>query len=167
MTDREKFDYIYEKYKRLLLAKANDILKDHALAEDAVSEAFIRVYKHLGKIADPDSGQSASYLITIVRNIAISLYHKEKRTTPFDSQEYDEADDFNLEDDYTIQEDASAAMQLVGRLKEELRAVFLLKFAHDMSHKEIATTLGITENNVTVRLHRAKSKLTEWAKEVQ
>ena len=166
-SDRNKFDYIYEKYKRLLLAKANDILKDYALAEDAVSEAFIRVYKHLHKIENPDSGQAASFLVTIVKNVAINLYHKEKRTTPFDAQEYDEADDFNMEKDYTMQEDASAAMELVGRLKEELRAVFLLKFAHDMSHKEIATTLGITENNVTVRLHRAKAKLTAWAKEVQ
>lgn len=164
---KDKFDYIYEKYKRLLLAKAYDILKDHALAEDAVSEAFIRVYKHLGKIDDPDSGQSASFLVTIAKNIAINLYHKEKRTTPFDVAEYDEADDFDLEDTIATQDDATGALKLVGRLKEELRAVFLLKYAHDMSHKEIAKILGITENNVTVRLHRAKTKLQEWVKEVQ
>jgi RNA polymerase sigma-70 factor (ECF subfamily) len=58
-------------------------------------------------------------------------------------------------------------MKLVDRLKEEQRAVFLLKYAHDMSHRDIAKTLGITENNVTVRLHRAKAKLLSWAKEVQ
>ena len=166
-SDKNKFEYIYEKYKRLLWAKAFDILKDHALAEDAVSEAFIRAYKHLQKIEDPDSSQSISYLVTIVKNVAINLYHKEKRVTSIDIAEYDEADDFNLEEMITSQEDTSVAMQLVGRLKEELRAVFLLKYAHDMSHREIANALGITENNVTVRLHRAKTKLLQLAKEVQ
>jgi len=166
-SDKNKFEYIYEKYKRLLWAKANDILKDHALAEDAVSEAFIRAYKHLHKIEDPDSNQSVSYLVTIVKNVAINLYHKEKRVTSIDIAEYDEADDFNLEDMVTSQEDTSAAMKLVGRLKEELKAVFLLKYAYEMSHREIANTLGITENNVTVRLHRAKTKLLQLAKEVQ
>ena len=166
-SDKNKFEYIYEKYKRLLWAKAFDILKDHALAEDAVSEAFIRAYKHLHKIEDPDSNQSVSYLVTIVKNVAINLYHKEKRVTSIDIAEYDEADDFNLEDMVTSQEDTSAAMKLVGRLKEELKAVFLLKYAYEMSHREIANTLGITENNVTVRLHRAKTKLLQLAKEVQ
>jgi len=162
-----KFDYIYEKYKRLLMAKAFDILKDHALAEDAVSEAFLRAYKHLHKIGDPDSGQTASFLVTIAKNVAINFYHREKRVIPIDSEDYDMADDFNLEGSMASKDEAAQAMQLVGRLKEELRAVFLLKYAHDMNHREIAATLGITENNVTVRLHRAKNKLLEWAKEVQ
>ena len=166
-SDKNKFEYIYEKYKRLLWTKAFEILKDHGLAEDAVSEAFLRAYKHLQKIEDPDSAQSVSYLVTIVKNVAINLYHKEKRVTPIDYAEHDEADDFNLEDLITSQDEAAAAMKLVDRLKEEQKAVFLLKYAHDMSHREIAAALGTTENNVTVRLHRAKAKLLKWAKEVQ
>jgi len=164
--DKNKFEYIYEKYKRLLWVKANDILKDHALAEDAVSEAFMRAYKHLQKIEDPDSNRSVSYLVTIVKNIAINLYHREKRTTSIDIAGYNEADEFDLEKLIESNDEAAHALKLVGRLKEEQRAVFLLKYAHDMSHREIAGALGITENNVTVRLHRAKAKLLKWAKEV-
>jgi len=166
-SDKNKFEYIYEKYKRLLWVKANDILKDHALAEDAVSEAFMRVYKHLQKIEDPDSNRSASYLVTIVRNISINLYHREKRTTSIDIADYNEADEFDLEKLIESNDEAAYALKLVDRLREEQKAVFLLKYAHDMSHREIAGVLGITENNVTVRLHRAKAKLLEWAKEVR
>ena len=166
-SDKDKFEYMYEKYKRLLWTKAFDILKDSGLAEDAVSEAFLRAYKHFNKIGDPDANQSVSYLVTIVKNVAITLYHKEKRVTPIDVAEYEEADDFDLEEFITTQDETAQAMKLVDRLKEEQKAVFLLKYAHDMSHREIAKTLGITENNVTVRLHRAKAKLLTWAKEVQ
>lgn len=166
-TDKHKFEYLYEKYKRLLWAKAYDILKDHALAEDAVSEAFIRMYKHLQKIEDPDSNQAVSYLVTIVKNVSINIYHREKRITPIDINEHDEADSFNLEDLIASKDEAATVMKLVDGLREELKAVFLLKYAHDMPHKEIAKVLGITENNVTVRLHRAKAKLIEWSKEVR
>lgn len=166
-TEKSKFEYLYEKYKRLLWTKANDILKDHALAEDAVSEAFMRVYKHLHKIGDADSPQAVSYLVTIVKNIAINIYHRQKRITPIDISEYDEADVFSLEEMVEFQDEAAAAFKMVDRLREDLKAVFLLKYAHDMSHKDIAKVLGITENNVTVRLHRAKTKLISWAKEVQ
>jgi RNA polymerase sigma-70 factor (ECF subfamily) len=166
-SDKNKFEYIYEKYKRLLWTKAYDILKDYELAEDAVSEAFIRAYKHMHKIGDPDAGQSVSYLVTIVRNVAINLYHKEKRVTPVDVTEHDEADDFDLENLVTTRDEAVEALKLVNRLGDEQKAVFLLKYAHDMSHREIARALGITENNVTVRLYRAKTKLLQWAKEVR
>lgn len=157
----DKFEYVYEKYKRLLFAKAFDILRDHALAEDAVSEAYIRAYRHLDKIQDPDSNQTAAYLVTIAKNVSITLYHKERRSFSVDIDEYQGADDFNLEELITSQDEAARVMTLVDSLKEEHKAVFLLKYAQDMSHKEIADVLGITENNVTVRLHRAKNKLMQ------
>jgi len=162
-SDRNKFECIYEKYKRLMWTKAFDILKDHALAEDAVSEAFIRAYKNLHKIGEPDSPQTASFLVTIVKNVAINIYNREKRVTSIDIAEHDEADDFNLEEQVASKDEAGLAIKLIDQLREELKAVFLLKYAHDLPHKEIARVLGITENNVTVRLHRAKTKLLKLA----
>jgi RNA polymerase sigma-70 factor (ECF subfamily) len=158
---------VYEKYKKLLWRKAYDILKDYALAEDAVSEAFIRVYKHFHRLQDADSPQTAAFLVTIVRNVAINLYHKRNRTVPIDFDEFEQMSDFNLEESVAEKDETSRAVQLVDKLSEELRAVFLLRFAHDLPHKEIGNILGITENNVTVRLHRARKKLAELAKEVR
>ena len=162
-NERQKFEYIYEKYKRLLWTKAFDILKDHALAEDAVSEAFIRAYKNLHKIGEADSPQTVSFLVVIAKNVAINIYNREKRVTPIDLAEHDEPDDFDMEEEIAVKDEVVGAMQLVDQLKEELKAVFLLKYAHDLPHKEIARLLGITENNVTVRLHRAKAKLLKLA----
>lgn len=50
-------------------------------------------------------------------------------------------------------------LALVDGLSEELRSVFLLKYAYDLPHKTIGRLLGISENNVNVRLHRAKKKI--------
>ena len=165
--EKNTFDYLYEKYKKLLWRKAYDILKDYALAEDAVSEAFIRVYKHFHRLEDPDSSRTAAFLVTVVKNVAINLYHKRNRSLPTDFEEFEQASNFNLEEIVLEKDAATQAVKLVDKLSEELRAVFLLKYANDLPHKEIGDILGITENNVTVRLHRAKKKLADLAKEVR
>jgi len=165
--DKDAFEYLYNKYKRLMWSKAYDILKDHSSSEDAVSEAFIRVFRNMHKIDDPDSNKTVSFLVTIVKNVAITQYQRQKKAVPTDLTEFDIADDFSLEESDETKDELSGAMNLVNRLGEDLKSVFLLKYAHDLSHKEIGKLLNITENNVTVRLHRAKKKLTEWVKGVR
>ena len=156
--ERDKFEYLFHKYKKLLLHKAYGILGDFALAEDAASEAFLRIYKNLHKIEDPDSPRTTAFVVTIARNAALSLLEKQKRG---DAEELDEqqAGSADVEAEVLSRLSEERIMQVVSGMKEELRSVFLLKYAHDMSHREIGAALGITENNVTVRLHRAKKSL--------
>jgi len=156
---RDKFEYLYEKYKRLCLKKAYDILGDYMLAEDAVSEAYLRVYKNLHKIDDPTSNRSIAFVVTITKNAALTLLARQKSAG---GDELDETlpDDYDLEGETLTRLDAGRVFEVIAQLSEELRSVFLLKYAHDMSHKQIGSALGITENNVTVRLHRARKKLS-------
>jgi RNA polymerase sigma-70 factor (ECF subfamily) len=164
-----RFEYLFDKYKKLLLYKANNILRDYSLAEDATSEAFIRVYKNMHKIEDVDSNQTISFLVTIVTNVAITMLNKEKKrnvvSVDFEENYSNQGDDFNLEEHIVSKSNLSDMLSCVARLKEELKAPFLLKYAHGLSHKEIAETLGITENNVTVRIHRGKAKLANILQE--
>jgi RNA polymerase sigma-70 factor (ECF subfamily) len=159
--DRLKFELLFEKYKRLLLYKAYSILNDYSLAEDAVSEAFIRIYKNLGKIDDVNSPRAISFLITIVKNTSLTILEKQKKHgVPEDDIEIESGGD-NMEETITSTAVTQDMLKIVDGLKEELRAPFLLKYAHNLSHKEIASILHISENNVTVRIHRAKNKLAK------
>lgn len=157
-AERDKFERVYETWRRLMLAKAYGILRDAQLAEDAVSEAFLRIYKNLAKIDDPASGRCASFVVTITKNVALTMLGKHQRTA-FEPMEERQADAFDLEQ-FTLSEISSARiLEIIDGLNEELRGVFLLKYGHGLSHREIADVLKITENNVTVRLHRARKKL--------
>ena len=156
--ERDTFTYLFHKYKKLLIHKAYGILGNHALAEDAASEAFIRIYKNLHKIEDPDSPQTTAFVVTIVRNAALSILQREK-SRPTEVLDEAQRDDSDLEAEVLSQLSSERIWQVVDGMKEELKSVFLLKYAYDMSHKEIGAALGITENNVTVRLHRAKKSL--------
>jgi len=157
--EEEAFAYLYSHYKGLMLQKAYAILHDRMLAEDAVSEAFLRIYRNRHKVDDPASDRSLSFVMTIVRNTALTLYNRERRQPPALPEEDEPADPFDLER-YVLSEISSEKiLELVGGLPEELRSVFLLKYAYDLPHKQIGQLLGIRENTATVRLHRAKKRL--------
>ena len=159
-SDQEKFEFLYQRYKNLMLHKAYDILRDYSLAEDAVSEAYIRIYKNLHKIDDPTSNSSIAFVVTIVKNVSLTMLSKEKRMPV---EEYDESrpDSFDLEESVLAAVSTQQIHEIIEQLGEDLRSVFLLRYAYDYSLREIGTLLKISENNAAVRLHRAKKKLAE------
>ena len=160
VESQDKFELIYERYKNLMLKKAYDILRDTMLAEDAVSEAFIRIYKNLDKIGDIDSGRSIAFVVTIAKNTALTILARQKNQySAGEVLEDTQEGSFDLEDHVLSGLSASKIFDVLNKLSDDLRQVFLLKYGHDLSHREIAGILGISENNVTVRLHRAKKKV--------
>jgi RNA polymerase sigma-70 factor (ECF subfamily) len=163
--EKEKLEFVYKRWKKPMLNKAFAILADHELAEDAVSEAFIRVYKNLNKLEDLESGRTAAFLVMIVKNVSITMLNKQARMAFVDITEFDKADSFDLEDSVISKATANELLKVVNGLKDELKTPFLLKYAYDFSLKEIARMLNITENNTAVRIHRARSKLTEALQE--
>ena len=161
-SEARKFEYLYAKYKSLLYYKAWEILHDQMLAEDALSETMIRVYKNMEKIGDPDSPQSAAFLTTITRNVSLTILKRQTtRNIYVDAEEPDEemADAYDLEDSVFDKISEERLCLIIGQLDEESRNIFVLKYAYDLSHREIAAQMGINENNVTVRIHRTRKKL--------
>ncbi len=156
--ERDAFAYIYTQYKALMLRKAAAILHDEMLAEDAVSEAFIRIYRNMHKIEDPASGRCLAFVMTIVKNTALTLLEREHKK-PVSLEEEDREDPFDLEQHVLSEISSEEILRILDGVSEELRSVFLLKYAYDLSHRQIGKLLGISENNVTVRLHRARKKI--------
>ena len=158
--DNEKFLYIYEEYKNLLFTKAYDVLKDHMLAEDALSEAFIRIYKNLSKIDDASSGRCIAFCVTITRNAALTIYQKRKKES-LNYLDEDIKDEVEMDEMVLDNIAASEIYEIVRSLDEDQKNIFILKYSYGMSHSEIAKSLGLSENNVTVKLHRTKKRLAQ------
>lgn len=158
-----KFEKIYMQYGKLMYSKAYEILRDYDIAEDAVSEAFIRIFKNLHKLDDEvPSARTASFAVTVVKNVALTMLQKQKSTEilPFEESP-DIPESENMEDNIVAKLSAEEILSVVDGLPEDLKQVFLMFFAYDMSLKEIGKTLNITSNLAAVRLHRAKKQLSE------
>jgi RNA polymerase sigma-70 factor (ECF subfamily) len=84
-----------------------------------------------------------------------------------DIYENDLQDGFDVEEQVISETVTEGMLKVIDKLKDELKECFLLMYAQNLSYKEIAEIMGISETNVTVRIHRAKKKIIELLKEAK
>lgn len=151
--DEDKFERLYETYRKLLFFVANKILKDDYLAEDAVHNTFLKVIEILEKINEVDCHKTCSLLVIITRNNCINMYNHQKNhpMLPLDESMYTGGNELITDDG-----DAEEVMKAVLKLPELYRGPLTLKYVQRFSNKEIADMLDISEANVRKRLERAK-----------
>ena len=159
--DRRKAEQIYELYSGTMLYIANSILHKKHLAEDAVSEAFIRIINHLEKIEEPDCEQTRGFVVVIVRNIAYDFLRHSKSHP--ESELYDNLDYTDVKEpvfeDVSAKEACNTIAQAIEQLPKPYADIIYLKVVFEYSHQEIAELLNISDENVKTRLHRARSAL--------
>ncbi|AHF09052.1 MULTISPECIES: RNA polymerase sigma factor [Dehalobacter] len=155
--DKEKFELIYEKYRKLMFYVANQILNDPYMAEDAVHHTFIKIIENLDKIEDVHSHKTKSYIVTMVKNRAINLYNQRQRHTMIPLEEIN----YNLADDITSHEELDYLTKAIIQLPVIYQEVLKLKYVQEYSNTEIAQMLDISEVTIRKRLERTKRKLQE------
>jgi RNA polymerase sigma-70 factor (ECF subfamily) len=160
--DKNKFELLYEKYRKLMFYVANNILHDTYLAEDAVHHAFLNLIDHLDKIDEVDCHKTKSFIVTIVRNHSINIYNQRKRHPLIPIEEIESA---CAEDLYQSVEEQDILVATILKLPIIYKDVLTLKYVQEYSNLEIARILGITEVTVRKRLERAKSKMKQILKE--
>lgn len=150
-------------YYRFLYATAYPIVRNAADAEDAVQTAVLNGYKRLNALKDERA--IVSWMAMIVRNAALDVVRKRKRTAggagAADAEEIQIAAD-EADERYQMDEDQRAIVfDAVAELPESQAAVITLRHVEGLEIAELAERLGITANNARVRLFRAYEKLRE------
>jgi RNA polymerase sigma-70 factor (ECF subfamily) len=79
----------------------------------------------------------------------------------FDEQEHSQ---HNPESNMAVREDYRRVLAAMQELAPEEKDVLSLVVSSDLSYREIARIIGISEGNVKVRVHRARVKLREMMK---
>jgi len=133
-----------------MLQRALSVLGDHALAEDAVHEAFIRIARHIGRFKAMPSEERRYLCLTIVKNAALNMIRHRKETDPLPETLQDISNDVVLGMDIT---------SAVDSLEEGHRQVVLLRLRYGFSTIETARLLGIKQGTVRSRLNRAREIL--------
>lgn len=165
------FAALMRRYNRRLYRTARAILKDDAAAEDALQEAYLSAYRHLGDFRG--DAAIATWLTRIVVNQALQALRKTRRERVVilfeetaDEQHVAEAVDNRASPGTPETSMLRAEMRrLIERridaLPDGYRTVFMLREVEDMTVEETATALGIPPATVRSRLFRAKARLRE------
>lgn len=155
---------LYEKYRYLMYYVALEILHDNALAEDAVHSAFLKLTKMKFKIDKIESHKTRAFMIIVTRNVAIDQYNKRKsqEVLLIDEEVADMPNQEPLPLDIVISKaNIQNIQQALDVMDIKYADVMLLKYFYDYPDNEISMLLGITEQLVRVRLHRAKKLLVQ------
>ena len=154
--DKRKFVAVYEQYHEKMEKIALHILGSQHDAEDAVQNAFLQIIRHFEKIYEIPCEELPFWIISIVKNEALMILRKRKRTVPLENWEGFAAE---AEDVTGYQE----LVALFARLPESYRAVLEMKILLGYSDKEIAERLGISRAAVSTRATRGRALLRSIA----
>ena len=159
--EKRRFEHLYLTYKNVLYNYAFEILKDIHLSEDAVSETFLILTDHMDNINDRSDRDARNYLIIIVKNEARAIMRKHSREV-YDEEKLDALPDMqDVELSVESKDEKERVFHQIKQLKPIYADVLILKYYYDLKGEEIASSLGISLENVKIRLHRGKALLKE------
>ena len=164
--DEDAFEYIFRKYNGKIYHFAEATLYDKSLAEDVTQNVFLAVWEHRQDIVPEKNFQA--YLYTIAKNL---VYREtEKKLLAFRYQEHihkapPNEEDFSTDETIDAHSLEEMILRLVDKLPEARRKIFLLHFTEDLSNKEIAKKLSVSEENVEMQVRRSLDYLRRHLRE--
>lgn len=124
-------------------------------AEDAAQESFVKAYTQLSTYK-PEH-KFSNWLLSITAHYCIDLVRRRKRMGAYlEALALERPVEAGPEAALVQKESRSDVQRLVATLPPSYRAVLVLHYWHDLPCAEIAQMLGLSENCVRVRLHRAR-----------
>ncbi|MFX0117548.1 MAG: RNA polymerase sigma factor, partial [Candidatus Hodarchaeota archaeon] len=134
------------------------LVKDEWVADDLFQETFLRVQKNLDQVKDPS--KLSSWIFQIAYNLSRDHFRQSKKIlTPIEQHETEVFSIPCFQKELEKHEMGQCVQDQIMLLPESLRAALVLFDIMDFSHQEISEVLGISVENVKVRLHRARKKL--------
>ncbi|MDO4863647.1 MAG: sigma-70 family RNA polymerase sigma factor [Ruminococcus sp.] len=158
--ESEKLRRLYDIYEQPMYRIAYAILGDSGAAEDSVSEAFLRLMKHLKRIGEPDSPKTKNYIIKVIRSTSIEQYRRRKhfytREAPIDGETLQIPDDnVDIEREVFARQPA----EILDCLTNDERRLVMLRCGYGLSWRETAERLSVTEAAARKRFERIKKRL--------
>ena len=162
-TPEEVFLAAYEEHADARLRHCMLRVRDRELAKDIVQEAYSKTWVYMSE------GKEIEYLRAFLDRVANNLiidWARKKKASSLDTLMEDdgfEPVDDNIKDFADVPA-AREAIKLLGELDEMYRTAITMRYLDEMTPREIAEALGVSENVVSVRIHRGIEKLSKLAK---
>lgn len=153
--DATEFEEKVRAHSRVAFRVAYAVLRNHADAEDAVQETFLKVYKARATEVE----DWAAWIARIAYRTAIDLVKQRKHE---DVEEFEFVDGRESHDEVLSREQQVAKLRrLIAGLPEELRHPLVLSELQELNSRQVGEVLGIPEGTVRTRLMRARQVLRE------
>ena len=153
--DQKAFQNLYQENCGLVYTIALRILRDGSLAEDAVQEAFLKIWRSAGQF-DATLGTPQSWISIIARNVALDLIRKRRP-----HEELSDTDISAIAADLCEPSDPKLG-QCLARLPAEQVIAIVTMYTYGMSQSELSSHLGAPIGTVKSRVRRGTASLKKY-----
>jgi RNA polymerase sigma-70 factor, ECF subfamily len=167
-------EQVYQEFYLLVYPMIYFILRDHAGVEDIIQESFLRVVRKAPMLKELDKYES--WVKKLTRNVTLNHLRKHKRNREeleaeliLVKKEAAPTAEYlvPLEKEVELKHMREAIVTYINQLSPSYRQIIAMKWIHNLSYKEMANELGVTEGVVRQRLFRAREAirqklLEEW-----
>lgn len=156
--DSSIFRILFDRYKLKVLDKCYSLLRNRDIAEEITGDILSKAYEKLSGFKGNSS--FSSWLYSITYNHCIDYLREKKKLHYPDWNRQNELPEIidDIEEDMT-ELHYTRMMKILDIMHAEEKAMILMKYKDDLSVRDIATALRLTEGAVKMRIKRAKARL--------
>lgn len=162
----DHFLSVYNEYNQPIFRYLTIKIWDRELAKDLLQDVFMRFWNYIDKGGEID--EIKPFLYRVARNIVIDQIRKKKPVYSLDNIIEEGMDFGDEENPIQTHEDQNFAKDIIpklDRLEDDYKEILMMKYMDDLTISEISEILEIPANTVSVRLHRAHTKLKKIIEE--
>ena len=159
MASEKEFISLLNQHQKIVYKVCNLYMDSHADREDLFQEITLQAWKAYGSFRG--DAKFSTWLYRVALNTAITFFRKEKRKP--DIYSTDQPPEQGDEPIDAVEEQVKAMYAAIGELSKIDKAIVML-YLEDYSYNGIGEMMGITANNVAVKMNRVKIKLKEETK---
>jgi RNA polymerase sigma factor (sigma-70 family) len=151
---------LYDRYGRVAFALARRILRDTTLAEDAVQEAFLAVWRTAGRYV-PERSQARTWVLTIVHRRAVDLVRREERRRTEILEEPVEEGTAEPSEAAWLALERDRIRNALARLPDQQREALELAYFGGFTQSQLAERLGEPLGTIKSRMFNGLARLRE------
>jgi len=156
MASEKEFISLLNQHQKIVYKVCNLYMDRHSEREDLFQEITLQAWKAYGNFRG--DAKFSTWLYRVALNTAITFFRKEKKRPIIYSTDIVPDQPEDIFD--PIEEQVKAMYAAIGDLSKIDKAIVML-YLEDYSYNEIGDMMGITANNVAVKMNRIKVKLKE------
>ncbi len=159
-ADDDAFAELYDRYARVAYGLALRILRDPALAEDAVQDGFLAVWRSAGNFLS-GRAKPSTWILTFVHRRAVDLVRREqrRRSSAVDSAPLEPAE--SAEDEAAFRSRRQIVQEALRQLPEEQREAIELAYYGGFAQSELADLLGQPLGTIKSRMFTGLRRLRD------
>ncbi len=158
--DPDALGTLYDRFGRLAYGLAFRILRDQALAEDAVQEAFLAVWRSADAYKR-ERAKPSTWILTVVHRRAVDLVRREERRRGEPLEAAPEPTSAPVDEDATLRERRAAVQAALSELPGDQRQALELAYYGGLTQSELAERLGVPLGTVKSRMFAGLGRLRE------